>query len=66
VEVTGNPIGGTVNACRLSADTGQYDDCDVVAAGVAAPLATALDAGGHVHHLRHALEPGAAEVVLVK
>ena len=66
VEMTGNPLGGTVNACRLSPDTGQYDDCKVVAAGVPTPLAITIDEGGNVSHLRGGLEPGAAEVVSLK
>jgi hypothetical protein len=66
VEVTGNPIGGTVNACRLSTDTGQYDDCQIVATGIPTPLAITIDEGGHLHYLSNGLEPGAAEVVSVK
>ena len=66
VEVTGNPVGGTVNACRLSLDTGQYDDCRVVAAGVPTPLAIAVNEGDRLSYISAGLEPGETEVVSIK
>ena len=66
VEVTGNPVGGTVNACRLSLDTGQYDDCQVVAATVPTPLAISVNEGGQLSYISAGLEPGETEVVSVK
>ena len=66
VEVTRNPIGGTVNACRLSLDTGQYDDCHVVATGVPTPLAITVNEGGQLSYLSGGLEPGNTEIVTVK
>ena len=65
VEVTHTPIGGTVNACRLSTDTGQYDDCEIVATGISTPLAMTVGEGGDLHYLSNALQPGGAEVVSV-
>ena len=66
VEVTGNPIGGTVNACRLASDTAQYDDCEVVAAGVSDATRDRRRAGGHIEYLSNRLEPGGTEVVGAK
>jgi hypothetical protein len=63
VEVTGNPIGGTINVCALSTDTNLYDDCTALAAGLPSPLAITIDRTDRVHYLNNALRPGAAEVV---
>ncbi len=66
VEVTGNPIGGTINICEVSADTNLYDDCRALASGLPSPLAITIDQTGRVHYLNNALQPGGAEVVIVE
>ena len=63
LEVTGNPIGGTINACELSPDTNLYDDCQVVAAGLPAPVAITIDRTDQVHYLNNPQQPRGAEVV---
>ena len=63
LEVTGNPIGGTINACELSPDTNLYDDCQVVAAGLPAPVAITIDRTDQVHYLNNLQQPRGAEVV---
>lgn len=71
VEVTGNGIGGTVNACEQDRRRfsrlrpGNYDDCEVVATGPT-PLGVAVDVLGRIHYLNNALQPGAAEVVTLR
>jgi hypothetical protein len=63
VEVLGNPIGGTVNACTSSAGTWT---CAVLAPNLATPTGVASDATGRVYVTNHALQPGAAEVLTIK
>ena len=65
VEVTGNPIGGTVNACAWNKGTGTFD-CAVLAPNLATPTGVASDATGRVYVANHALQPGAAEVLTIK
>lgn len=63
VEVTFNPIGGTVNACRLNA--GSWD-CAPLEQNLATPTGVASDATGRVYVNNHSLEGGAAEVLTIK
>jgi hypothetical protein len=63
VEVTHNPIGGTVNACTLIA--GSWD-CAPLEQNLSAPTGVASDATGRVYVNNHSLEPGAAEVLTIK
>ena len=63
VEVLGNPIGGTVNACTQDAGTWT---CAPLEQNLATPTGTASDATGRVYVTNHALEPGGAEVLTIK
>jgi hypothetical protein len=63
LEVTGNPTGGTINACGLSPDTNRYDDCQVVAGNLPAPVAITIDRTDQVHYLNNPRQPRGAEVV---
>ena len=63
VEVTGNPIGGTVNACT---ETGGTWTCAPIEQNLATPTGVASDATGRVYVNNHSLEPGAAEVLTIK
>jgi hypothetical protein len=63
VEVTGNPIGGTVNACTQNA--GNWD-CAPLVTNLATPTGAASDATGRVYITNYALTPGAAEVKTVR
>ena len=66
LEVTGNPIGGTINACELSPDTNLYDDCRALASGLPSPVAITIDRTDQVHYLNNPQQPGGAEVVIVE
>jgi hypothetical protein len=63
VEVTHNPIGGTVNACTSSAGVWT---CAPFEQNLSTPTGTASDATGRVYITNYALRPGAAEVRTVK
>jgi hypothetical protein len=60
VEVTGTPIGGTVNECTSAAGTWS---CAPRAGGLLLPIAAAVDAAGTVHVATKSLVPGEAEIV---
>jgi len=61
VEIFGTPTGGTINACSV-----KLGFCYEVAEGIPEPTAIAFDNAGALWATRHALEPGAAEVVKVR
>ena len=61
IEVTGTPLGGTVDRCHRHRWTGAWT-CGVEAAGLSMPMAATVDFGGHVNVVTSALIPGAATV----
>ena len=61
IEVTGIPLGGTVNACTR--DSSGTWSCVPEATGLRMPIAAAVDASGAVHVATSSLIPGAAEII---
>jgi hypothetical protein len=60
VEITGNPIGGSINACDVNSAT-----CDEVANGIHELTAISLGKDGSLWATQHSLVPGSAELFQV-
>jgi len=65
VEVSGNPIGGTVNECKRRPWRSSWT-CDEEATGLTMPTAATVDHRGKVHVVTYALIPGAAEIITLR
>ena len=63
VEVTHQPIGGTVNACAQS--NGAWT-CAPLEQNLSTPTGVAVDATKRIYVTNHALEPAAAEILTIK
>jgi hypothetical protein len=62
IEVTGNPLGGSVNACKRRRWSKEWI-CQPEASGLRQPIAATVDFRGKVHVVTSALIPGETEVI---